>query len=315
MGKTVGYVTRRARLLKLTIVWRNFAKRVPCTIDFLEKVAAHEPQLQDLVAINCELEDYEPDDEGKCEWAEWKHLFTACTQNLDGAIFNTSQCENCTNNTGCHRYLFDFMDRDGSEVRYCQNRPCYIAKHNAVVDERIAMLKRKGKSVIEVASQWLIPEYYNATNNPTKIKSQAYLYVDNGIKHLRFSVGRAQTRQGSPQKTPEEREQEKILKKRQKLLRASRERIREVVKVEADGSLPEIFTSKAGKAAFLRIAERNLKHTLDSMWVSDHLLDMVMCELHQNKAIKDLFTEEEYEAYCEHINETFHGDEEANMNA
>lgn len=302
MGKTDGYVARRARLTRLTEPWRAFAKRVPCTIDMLEKIAAHEPQLQDRVAADVGLDDYDTDEDGgRCEWNEFKSAFREGIQNLDEAIFDTAACEGCQNNTGCHAYLFDFMNRDGGDLKYCQFRPCFMEKHNAQVDLTLAALKRKGKQVLEVTSKWNIPEYWNATGAPTRKNCQAYLYEQSGLKMLRFSVKRVETSGAVNAMTAEEREAQMRERKAKKLLKSARDKLRAIVGDTEDGARASVFSTKAGKAAFAKIAENRLVRELGRSWYSDEFIDDCMAELAGTSEVMDALSDEEHEAYSEKL--------------
>lgn len=302
MGKTDGYVARRARLTRLTEPWKAFARRVPCTIDMLEKIAAHEPQLQDRVAADVGLDDYDTDEDGgRCDWSEFKSAFREGVQNLDEAIFDTAACDSCQNNTGCHTYLFDFMNRDGGDLKYCQFRPCFMEKHNAQVDLTLAALKRKGKQVLEVTSQWSIPEYWNATATPTRKNCQAYLYEQSGLKMLRFSVKRTETAGAAPAMTAEEREAQTRERKARKLLKSARDKLRDIVRDTEDGARAAVFSTRAGRAAFAKVAETRLVRDLGRGWFPDELVDDLMTELAGTSEVMDSLTDEEYEAYIEKL--------------
>lgn len=305
IGKSDGYVARRARLTKLTDAWRAFAKRIPCTVDMLERVAAHEPQLQDRVAVDMEIAELElEEDENRCEWAVFESSFKCGVLNLEEAKFDTKACETCPNNTACHSYLFDFMSKEGNTLAYCQNKPCFVKKHNDRTEAALAAIKRKGLEVIEVSSQWQIPEYWNATDKATKTKPQGYLYEQDGLKILKFSVKRTETAPGRAVLTPEEKEAQKREKKRKALVKAARDRVREVIN---DGfwsdKTPEVFTSAEGKAALTRIAEARFERELQRAWVPDDLVDDVLKEMGDFSEIRGKLTDEEYDAWGEEMSQ------------
>jgi ParB/RepB/Spo0J family partition protein len=302
IGKSIGYIARRVRLINLTAAWREFAKRVPCTVDMLEKVAAHEPHLQDRVAVDMEIEDLElEENETRCEWSVFADSFKHGVRNLEDAKFDTAECENCPNNTGCHAFLFDFMTTD-SDMAYCQNQPCFQKKHNELIESKIAAINRKGKEVIEVSSKWNVPEYWNAVDRATKTKPQAYVYEQDGLKNLLFSVERTETATGRPQLTPEEKEAQRREKKRKALVKAARSHVREVVN---DGfwsdSSPIVFTTDEGRAAFRRIAEARLERELQRPWVPDDLIDDIVHEMRENESLRKVMSEEEFLALTEEI--------------
>ena len=303
IGKSDGYVARRARLTKLTDAWRAFAKRIPCTVDMLERVAAHEPQLQDRVAVDMEIAELElEEDENRCEWAVFESSFRRGVLNLEEAKFDTKACETCPNNTAYHSYLFDFMSKEGNTLAYCQNKPCFVKKHNDRTEAALAALKCKGLEVIEVSSQWQIPECWNATDKATKTKPQGYLYEQDGLKILKFSVKRTETAPGRAVLTPEEKEAQKREKKRKALVKAARDRVREVIN---DGfwsdKTPEVFTSAEGKAALTRIAEARFERELQRAWVPDDLVDDVLKEMGDFSEIRGKLTDEEYDAWGEEM--------------
>lgn len=300
VGKSVNYITRRQRLTNLTNAWREFFKRIPSTIDLMERVAAHEQQLQDKVANDMGLEEYELDTEtsSRCEWSEFKRAFKTTMQDLDDAIFDTSACENCENNTACHAYLFDFMDSDAGERKFCQFRACFIKKHNEVVDKKLASLKAKGKPAIEVMSRWSIPSQWSATDRPTKTNPQGYVYEDNGLKMLCFSVERTETASGRPVLTPEEKEAQRLEKRKKALLKAARSQARDVLQDTAEeDSIGDIFRTDAGKEALAKVAEARLIRQLKNSWFADDLVDDLMRELIRLGAVDESLSEEEYEAY------------------
>lgn len=303
IGKSDGYVARRARLTKLTDAWRAFAKRVPCTVDMLERVAAHEPQLQDRVAVDMEIAELElEDDENRCEWAVFESSFKRGVLNLEEAKFDTKACETCPNNTACHSYLFDFMSKEGNILAYCQNKPCFVKKHNDRTEAALAALKRKGLEVIEVSSQWQIPEYWNATDKATKTKPQGYLYEQDGLKILKFSIKRTETASGRAVLTPEEKEAQKREKKRKALVKAARNRVREVIN---DGfwsdSSPIVFTTDEGRTAFTRIAEARLERELQRPWVPDDLIDDIVFEMRENESVRKVMSDDEFKALNDEI--------------
>ena len=215
IGKSVACVARRARLASLSRPWREFARRVPCTTDLLEKVAAHETQLQERVAADIGLDEYEYDGEGgeRCPWGEFENTFDRAVMKISDAAFDASVCANCPNNTARHAYLFDFMaSEDGDDAR-CQDPACYAKRNNAAVDALVERLRRGGTPAVEVADRWRIPEYWNASAKPGAKHRQAYVYTDGSLKRVRWSVPMPKPERAQSAMTDEEREAARRVKR------------------------------------------------------------------------------------------------------
>ena len=295
IGKDDSYVARRARLTALIKPWREFAKRVPCSTDMLEHVAAYEPALQERVAADVNLDDYELDsDFERVLWAEFSEEFRRAVRVLSEAGFDTSECANCPNNTACHGFLFPEM-QNGDAV--CQDAACYARKQNAEVDALLERLRRKGTPAVEVASKWNVPEYWNASERQSKKHQQAYVWEDAGMRHVLWSVPKPEEPQ-KPAMTPEERAARKAEKRRMALVTSARDKVREVI--ATDGvSLADLFRTEDGERAFGRIAERVLRRELRESWISDAVVDDVMAEYAVGIARNGVLDPDETEAYKE----------------
>lgn len=302
IGKDEAYVARRARLISLAKPWREFARRVPCTTDLLERVAAHDKALQERVAERLDIAhgyEYNTDGDERCPWGEFASTFERETMRIAAAKFDTSDCRSCPNNTACHPYLFDFMrDEEGEADARCQDSACFVRRSNERVDAIVEELRRKGTPAVEVADRWRVPDCWNAKDARDKAHAQAYVYRDGDIKVLVWSVPRQKADSGM---TAEERQAERARKLRARLVRSARDKVREVA---ADGGAMRLFNgSEAGGMAFKRIAAMRLARDLDGSWLSDSLIDDIMGEFAHGIREQVDITDEEADAYATMIDE------------
>lgn len=272
IGKGEAYVARRARLTSLAEPWREFAKRVRCTVGMLEKIAAHETAVQERVAATAGLDEYEEDGGDPCGWQEFESAFRAQVRRLDEAKFDTARCAKCPSNTACHAYLFDWMaDEEGNAPR-CQDAVCYAKMSNEAVDALVAELRRAGHPAIEVDSKWSIPVYWDTSEERDRKHPQAYVYEQDGIRHVAWSVKKAEGGTSAPAKTAEEREAERAEKRRRRFAKSAREKIRAAVGAKARDI--ESFRKWAG-ILYDELAARRLDRELGRSWMPDDLVDDV----------------------------------------
>ena len=186
-GWQEGYAARRARLTSLVPAWRDFGNTHKTTIDLLERIAAHEARLQNEVAAALDIENEPTDDDREYNWDDFNNDFDSRLRTIDeDTVFDTAGCKKCTDNTANHGFLFAGMNDD--ECARCQNAACYTRKNNEFVDKQIAALKAKGKTIIEVADRWKVPDSWRMTPQPTDICKQAYTWEQDGMKRLAYSV-------------------------------------------------------------------------------------------------------------------------------
>lgn len=271
IGKSDGYVARRARLVTLARPWREFAKRIRCTTDMLEKIAAHELSLQERVAANAGLDEYEEDGGEACGWEEFDDAFRSEIRRLDEAAFDTSVCEKCASNTACHRFLFDWMETEEGNAPRCQDAACYAKMHNAAVDAELERLRVSGKPAKEVSSKWQVPEYWNAAEKKDRKHPQAYVYEADGLRHILWGIEKAPEVRAGSLLTPEERAAQRAEKKRLKTVRAAREKVRARWSSVCAGG-PETVKKFLG-SAYDELAAIRLDRSIRSSWVADEFLD------------------------------------------
>lgn len=268
IGKSEGYVARRSRLSTLAEPWRDFARRIRCTVGMLEKVAAHETAVQERVAANAGLDEYEEDGGDPCGWSEFESAFAAETRRLDEAGFDAAECAKCPNNTAFHTYLFDWMATEEGVAPRCQDAACYARKWNEATDAEIKRLKREGTPAVEVASKWNVPEYWDAAKTRDRKHPQAYVYEQDGIRRIVWAAPKR--RPEATAKTAEEREAERAEKRRVRLVRAAREKVRSAVAEKARDA--EAFRRWAGPLYGV-LAARRLDRELGRAWIADGLVD------------------------------------------
>lgn len=299
IGKSEGYVARRARLIGLAQPWRAFARRIPCTTDMLEKVAAHEAALQERVAADVDLDNYCLDsDGGACAWGEFADVFSRAMMRIGDAVFDTADCAKCPKNTACHAFLFDFMQTEEGASARCQDATCYVRKNEKTVDALLADLKRRGTPAIEVADKWRVPQYWDMSEAKNRKHPQAYVFADGGIRRVKWSVPKADADCGSGKValTAEEKAARKEAKRRAGLVRSARDKLREMLKEDESGRIA-IFETALGGAAFDRIAERRFNRELRRGWIPDELCDDLMREFSHGECVQDALTKEELETY------------------
>lgn len=302
IGKDEAYVARRARLISLTKPWRDFARRVPCTTDLLERVAAHDKALQERVADRLDVADgyeYNTDGDERCPWGEFAAMFEHETMRLAEAKFDTSVCRSCPNNTACHPYLFDFMrDEEGEAAARCQDAACFARRSNERVDAIVEELRRRGTPAVEVADRWRVPEYWKAEDAMDAAHPQAYVYRDGDIKVLLWSVPRVKPASAGGGMTAEERQR----KRRMKLVKSARGKVRSLLSPGEDGRIAFFSTSDAAAAAYTTIAVKRLEREL-SGWINDTLVDEVMEEVFHEASQAAGLADAESEAYAAEIEE------------
>lgn len=223
MGKGEAYVRRRARLLSLTDPWKDLAKRCPCTYEMLENVASHTPELQNRVADEEGIAEWEHDeDDETLGWEDVESSFKAELRSLDDAPFDTSECAKCPYNTDSEALLFPFLSEGGGR---CQNAGCFARKWDAYIDKTLADIKAKGKPAIEVADRWHIPNYWETAETEDSQHPQAYLYVEGGLRRIRWAK-KPERKQKEPTETPEQKAARKLAKAREKAMSSACERVR-----------------------------------------------------------------------------------------
>lgn len=296
IGKSEAYVARRARITMLTDAWRDFAKRVPCTTDLLERVAAHEPELQNRIAADADIGEYETDGE-PATWGEFSEMFRDARMLIAEAKFDTKECKTCQNNTACHQFLFSELQED--DKASCQNRVCFINKTNERIDAILAKLRKQGKPAKEVANKWAVPQYWEASEEPNIRHQQAYVWDDDGIKRILWSI--APEEKKNPAATKEEREAKKAERLRLSTIKQARDKLRRILTRDEDTGRVAFFETEKGAQIFERIAERRLKRDLSQFWISDMLCDDLMAEAANSDAVKEALTDEESKLYNEYI--------------
>lgn len=276
MGRPVGYVARRARLASLAAPWREFARRVPCTADLLERVAAHETALQERVAAEVGLADYEfdPEDEGSpCGWREFEDSFRRAVMSLDEAGFDTADCRSCPSNTACHQFLFPWLETEEGHGARCQDPACFARRRNEAVAALLAKLRRAGTPALEVSSKWDVPAYWDAAEKTDRKHPQAYVFDEGGgLMRVLFGVPRPPRQQGAAQpQTAEERAAARAGRELARLLRSARDRMRRRIgELCAD---VDAFRD-AHPAIWEEIASTRLARELgDGAWMPDDLVD------------------------------------------
>jgi ParB/RepB/Spo0J family partition protein len=297
LGMDAGYVARRQRLTALTEPWRAFARRVKCTTDLLERVAAHEPTLQLRVAETSGLDEYEQDWEGACPWSEFESAFKTEMRSIPDAAFDTTECAKCPSNTANHDYLFDFMiDCNGACAR-CQDAACFARKTNAEIDALVERLRRTSRPAVEVSDQWRVPEYWNASAKKNPKHPQAYVFEQNGLRRVLWSVP-------PPQKeklalTPEEKAERKAAKRRVALMSSARGKVRSLLEPDDSGRIA--FFDDGGQAAqaYEFIALSRLERDLSKPFLADGLVDDVVRACQRIPALQEALDADELGAYRE----------------
>ena len=300
IGKDVAYVARRARLISLAKPWRDFAKRTPCTVDLLERVAAHEKALQERVAdrVGLDESEYDCDTDERVTWSEFASTFSRETMKLAEARFDTEDCRSCPHNTACHAYLFDFMrsDQDDGDQARCQDATCFTKRNNDRVDAIVEDLRRRGTPAVEVADKWRIPQYWDAVNAKDRRHTQAYVYAEGGLKVIAWSVPRVKPAAAGGGMTAEEKEAERRRKRSAKLVKSARGKVRSMLSPGEDGRVAFFSASDAAAAAYNAIALKRLERDL-SGWINDSLVDDVMEAVSHEAAEAAGLAEDEAEAY------------------
>lgn len=274
IGKSAAFVARRARLMSLAKPWRDFAKRVRCTVDMLERVAAHETALQERVAQDVGLDEYEFDGgrDGEvvpCSWGEFADVFARATMRISDAPFDVSVCAGCPSNTSCHEFLFDFMAE--SEDARCQDPACYARRNDEAVDALLGRLRAKGRPAIEVADRWRVPNSWEASEKSSAKHPQAYVFADGGLRRVLWSVPPPKKESAKPAATAEERAAEKAEKRRVKLVRSARDKVREAWARIAEGGA-EAVKKRLG-STYDELAAKRLDREIGRTWIGEDFLD------------------------------------------
>lgn len=228
IGITESKVTRRRRLSQLTQAWRNFAKRKRCTTDLLERVAAFNPELQDMVAEEVGLSAYGQDDHESMVygWDEFDHEFAARILSLENAPFDTEKqgCWNCPHNTSTHQYLFPGME-DRENAR-CQNAQCFRKAAAVKVDGIIERLRKEGRPAIEIDCKWHIPEYWNTAEEEDNKHPQAYVFTDYGdVKCVLWGIKPTKASAVDEAETEQEQAEKAEAKRRQRILKVAKDKL------------------------------------------------------------------------------------------
>ena len=313
IGKDESYVARRARLISLAKPWREFARRVPCTTDLLERVAAHDKALQERVAdkVGLDESEYECDTDERVTWSEFASTFSRETMKLADARFDTEDCRSCPHNTACHAYLFDFMrsDEDKGDQARCQDAACFTKRNNDRVDAIVEDLRRRGTPAVEVADKWRIPQYWDAVNAKDRRHTQAYVYAEGGLKVIAWSVPRVKPAAAGGGMTAEEKEAERRRKRSAKLVKSARGKVRSMLSPGEDGRVAFFSASDAAAAAYNAIALKRLERDLSHGWINDGLVDDVMAELPGEATAAAGLSEDESKAYADELEERRRADE------
>ena len=241
IGKSERHVTRRARLTALTPGWRRaveLSSEDNCpTVAQLELIASYEPSIQDLV-----YEELVDEETGEIDWndePDWR--FEKHVRKLDEEKvgFDIEPCGKCPYNTATHGLLFDFED-DDAEIGRCQNGECFVQKWNDATDRKIEDLRNAKVKVVEVANRWNIPESYQATRSREPGKTVPYVFTEQGIRRILWSVPRM-----------EKPTEERVARTREEIAAEKAERTRE-------REQKQLRNSAYGKVrkAFLSGAER-----------------------------------------------------------
>lgn len=253
LGKSVTYVATHAKIADLTPAWRTLASKFKCTVDLLVKVARHSQELQNEVADDAQIEDYEAE-EDELTWADFEHLFSMRMRKIASARFDTKPCMNCKSNTGLRGLLFaDETDGDAK----CECASCYIRKNNEQVDAQINALREAGMPAIEVMGRYYVPNSWDAKNERDDKHPQAYVFKDGDLRCIAWSVPKEGKKTDA--KTAEERKAEREERKAAKALAATQESVRTSVNDalrHAAERLPTIIGRIARSDGFAKWAEK-----------------------------------------------------------
>ncbi len=205
LGKSEGYVTRRARLESLTPAWREaFAKCEDASVALMEFVAAHEAGLQ--LSIAEMLQFSSEDDECDIDPDEVKQLFERGKMAISDAVpFDRTQCAKCPCNTANHGLLFPAEEDEEVEGR-CQNAECYKRRWNEAVDEKVKALREKGFKPLEARDRYSIPNCHNVAETHDASHPQPWVYADyEGLKRIVWAMA-AEKKEAKPALTKAEKE-------------------------------------------------------------------------------------------------------------
>lgn len=253
LGKSVTYVAIHAKLTDLTPAWRTLATKCRCTTDLLLKVARHTQELQNEVAEEAQIEDYEDDGE-ELAWADFEHIFASRMFRISSARFDTAPCMTCQNNTGLQGLLF--TDESDDNAR-CECASCYIRKNNEYVDKMIIALRAAGTPAIEVMGRYYVPKSWDMKNERDDKHTQAYFFKDGDFRYVVWSVPKEGKKTDA--KTAEERKAAREERKAAKALAMTQESVRTSVNDalrHAAERLPTILGRIARSDGFAKWAEK-----------------------------------------------------------
>ena len=226
----------------LTPEWREFAKTHACSLEMLENVASHTPELQNRVAEDEDIGSWDADGVAY-GWDDVESSFGSAMRNLDDAPFNTCACAFCPSNTASDALLFPWLSDGGGR---CQDGACFARKWNEMSDGIIAKAKAKGTPAIEVADRWHIPQYWDSADTCDRKHPQAYTYMEGDIRKIRWSV-LPERKAGSPAETAAERAARKAERARKRAMSAACHRVREAFsgadRKDVAGKMRSIFLS------------------------------------------------------------------------
>jgi hypothetical protein len=125
--------------------------------------------------------------------------------------------------------------------------------------------------VLEVASKWTLPEYWNLEKVGDLKHPQPYVYEQDGLRHLVWGVAARNPASDAPEMTVEERAAAKAEKRRLKLVRAAREKVRgEWGKIAEGGA--KAARERLG-SIFDELASRRLDREIARGFVGEDFLD------------------------------------------
>lgn len=188
MGLSTRYVARRARLTSLSKRWADWfaAKGAQSRhAALMETVARYDATLQDHVFETRDVEERELDDLATSRGLVESWLSEACMELDDDVPFDVMECGCCPCNTANEEMLFpELVDECGR----CQDRECFVERWNAAVDSEIERLRSEGVEPREARNRWDVPRYWESTRQREPGRDIPYVYEDEGLRHVRWSV-------------------------------------------------------------------------------------------------------------------------------
>lgn len=171
-GRGEKWVARRANLVKLSKSWRKrVADGEQITIDCLEHVAAYPAEIQEKL----KKADGGYYSNGALTWKDVKYKFVSESRNLKEAIFDTTACLKCPNNSGCSPELFDDLE-SGATLGKCLNAKCYAEKVDDQIETTVSKAKARGHTVVN--GRPYDNASYTTSKRPTKTHTALYVYTD-----------------------------------------------------------------------------------------------------------------------------------------